>query len=672
MTRKSLSDLKYPQRSHPRFSVDEAKERIRERQRQNRARRRVEKESKEERVVPLEDRPAQSCPDISEEEGLKTCSNSNEHKISISSGLYRAINIRFPSDTDQDPHVLHRRHLDAIRAKEYRKRQKERSIDTTTCVLGSLGGEQPYADQSNKAISSLSASLSTIHDTTIETSLGDDIDYSPGDVPTCLGEEAHTGEICRSDIEKFGVDSADNEEYETDSQIPEWYAEDQPNLIEDDSYTDLEYATEKLAQQFLGGIHGYSADQHRESLTAHIRAKGDFNHYKLNQLFHQAVPHTLDKPQLLPQQVHQEKSPLSPAQWQELFSGAQRIPPKTSFDVDSILGFVDSPAVAVHGIRFYSAPQYYQNIHNDVHLTIKRVTDNNHRPRLLTSRLKDVPHFLFARVKGADFLTLHLFFPHLLCHQDFTRLTNKQFTQWFDQIFYPALHRVCTTDHLQHLPASYRHALATCRASRIENRLHETPGHQPQLQMSYFLPPQCLTQLWQYVLATVEQPGLQDFRDPQLLVEAKGIKLRFKSADTPSDMLAVIESFDRELHRVLNFSHVLHERLYADVGKETCPQGGIPQGDKGGDSSQEAQTYIWRRCCLRNHLYQLYDGNVLKSNQNFYHKAMLRDAGSLTTRTPARFRLRRGGVLYSQMYNLTKEIIDATRTFHFRIRNCDN
>ncbi|KAJ6038844.1 hypothetical protein N7499_003716 [Penicillium canescens] len=523
MTRKSLSDLKYPQRSHPRFSVDEAKERIRERQRQNRARRRAERESKEDRVVPLEDRPAQSRPEISEEEGLKTCFNSNEHEISISSGLDRAINMRFPSDADQDPHVLHRRRLDAIRAKEYRKRQKERYIDTTTCVLGSLGAEQPYPDQSNEASSSLSASLSTIHDTVIETSLGDDVDYSLGDTPTCLGEEAHTGETGGSDIECdqhhqenfVEVDSADNEEYETDSQIPEWYAEDQPNLIEDDSYTDLEYATEKLAQQFLGGIHGCSADQHRESLTAHVRAEGDVNHYKLNQLFHQAVPHTLDKPQLLPQQVYQEKSPLSPAQWQELFSGvtpshldskpkqvclhaeqAQRIPPKTSFDVDSILGFVDSPAVAVHGIRFYSAPQYYQNIHNDVHLTIKRVTDDHHRPRLLTSRLKDVPHFLFARVEGADFLTLHLFFPHLLCHQDFTRLTDKQFTRWFDQIFYPALRRVCTTDHLQRLPASYRHALATCRASRIENRLHETPGHQPQLQMSYFLPPQCLTQLW--------------------------------------------------------------------------------------------------------------------------------------------------------------------------------
>jgi hypothetical protein len=45
---------------------------------------------------------------------------------------------------------------------------------------------------------------------------------------------------------------------------------------------------------------------------------------------------------------------------------------------------------------------------------------------------------------------------------------------------------------------------------------------------------------------------------------------------------------------------------------------------------------------------------------------MLRDAGGMTTLTPLRSRLRRGGILYGQMYNLTKEIIDAARTFPFQ------
>ncbi|KAJ5102449.1 hypothetical protein N7532_002978 [Penicillium argentinense] len=508
------------------------------------------------------------------------------------------------------------------------------------------------------------------------------------------GDETLVNETSEDDIEYYRhhqddpveLGLADDEGCETVPQIPEWYVEDSPHLVhKNSSSTDLEYATEKLAQQFLVGIHGCSAQKHRESLAAHIEAEESCNHHKLDQLFHHAIPRTLDKSQLFPRQALQEETPLVPDQWREIFSGttpqyrdgkpkqvclhaerSQKMPSMTSFDVDSILGFVDSPAVAVHGIRFYSAPQYYQNIHSDVHITIKREAGSHQRPRLLTSRLKDVPHFLFARVEGADFLTLHIFFPHLPHYCDFTRLTDEQFSRWFDQIFYPALRQVCAVDHLQHLPASYQHALATCRASRVENCLRDTPGHQPQLQMSYFLPPQCLAQLWHCILATVTQLGLQDFREPELLVEAKGTKLRFKSAATPSDMLAVLENFDRELHRTLDFSHVWHDRLYVDVGKEVCPPHVIPSEDTGGVPPHEPQTYLWRRCCLRHHLHQLYDGDVPKSNQNFYHESMLRDAGSLTTLTPARSRLRRGGVLYGQMYNLTKEIIDATRTFPFQ------
>jgi hypothetical protein len=38
---------------------------------------------------------------------------------------------------------------------------------------------------------------------------------------------------------------------------------------------------------------------------------------------------------------------------------------------------------------------------------------------------------------------------------------------------------------------------------------------------------------------------------------------------------------------------------------------------------------------------------------------MLRDAGSMTTLMPVRSQLCRGGILYGQIYGLTKEIVDA-------------
>ena len=324
------------------------------------------------------------------------------------------------------------------------------------------------------------------------------------------------------------------------------------------------------------------------------------------------------------------------------------------------------PAVAAHGLRFYCAPQYRQNIRNDVHLKMNHKKSNQERPRLIPARLKDVPHFVFARVEGADLITLHIFFPHLSYQYDFRRLTDEQLSRWFDHIFYPAVRRVCGPDRLQHLPASYRHALATCRAPQVEDRLLETSSYQSPLRLSYFLPPQCLHQLWSHILVAVTQPGLQDFRDPELFVEAKGTKLRFKSPNTPTDLLMVMENFECELRHILDFAHVRHERLYVDVGKETCPPSSSVREHDQGSPLQEAQTYLWRRCCLKHHLRELYDGSVPKSGQNFYHESMLRDAGSMTTLTPPSSRLRRGGLLYGQMYNLTKEIIDAARTFPFQ------
>ncbi|KAF5975172.1 hypothetical protein FBULB1_7528 [Fusarium bulbicola] len=106
-------------------------------------------------------------------------------------------------------------------------------------------------------------------------------------------------------------------------------------------------------------------------------------------------------------------------------------------------------------------------------------------------------------------------------------------------------------------------------------------------------------------------------------------------------------------------SHICSDRLYIGMGKETCPMpNSVP--------SPEPQTYLWRRCCIRHHLGQLYDGDVPKSSQNFYHESMLRDAGAMTTLTPIKSRLRRGGILYGQMYSLTKEIVDAARTYPFQ------
>jgi hypothetical protein len=86
-----------------------------------------------------------------------------------------------------------------------------------------------------------------------------------------------------------------------------------------------------------------------------------------------------------------------------------------------------------------------------------------------------------------------------------------------------------------------------------------------------------LGRLWGHVLAAVSQAALGDFRHPELFVAANGTKLQFKYPGATSDLLAVMQTFDFKILGVLNFSHVLDDRLYLDVGKETCPMDAPPE-----------------------------------------------------------------------------------------------
>ncbi|RKK90846.1 hypothetical protein BFJ68_g16350 [Fusarium oxysporum] len=544
---------------------------------------------------------------------------------------------------EHDPVALRRRRLQAQRTQRCRQRQKEQQ-----CIEPSI-----YQAELSQTVDSAADNLQTTLGNNL---LGDTGEPRPdtissGEFPiTSSQEDENLSTIDTGpdyyDEEIVDAHRTDEREDQMEPRSPDVFAGIQTDRPHDNTCNDLQHATQKFIQQYLVGVHSCGAQEHRESLAAHIEAEGTSNHHGIANLFPRSVLHTLDKQHFLETQTCSETPSLSPTQWQELFSGhtpgqfegkpkqvclhtehSRPTPPAVSFDIDSILGFVTSPATAIHGIRFYSAPQYVQNISTDVHLTLDRLDPDPERPRLIPSRLKDVPHFIFARAEGADFITFHLSFPHLPCSRDFNRLTDEQLSRWFDDIFYPAVRQVYDVDRLQHLPASYRHALATCRAPQVENRLFEAPSRQAQLRMSYFLPPQGMQQLWDHVLTAVCQPGYQDFRDPELYMEAKGTKLFFKYPDAPSDLLAVMNSFDCKLHRILDFSHMRSDRLYIDVGKETCP---MPNGV----SSPEPQTYLWRRCCIRHHLGQLYDGNIPKSGQNFYHESMLRDAGDAARTDP--------------------------------------
>lgn len=73
-------------------------------------------------------------------------------------------------------------------------------------------------------------------------------------------------------------------------QSPQFYAEEQADVIDDSANTDAEYTTQKFLQQFLVGIHGCNAESNRESPTTHIKAYGLDNHHGLEQLVPRNIP----------------------------------------------------------------------------------------------------------------------------------------------------------------------------------------------------------------------------------------------------------------------------------------------------------------------------------------------------------------------------------------------
>ncbi|KAG7408496.1 hypothetical protein Forpe1208_v011933 [Fusarium oxysporum f. sp. rapae] len=62
--------------------------------------------------------------------------------------------------------------------------------------------------------------------------------------------------------EVLDIDSAEEAEDQRQPQSPQIHVEGSADLANDDTNTDREYATQKLIQQFLAGIHGCSARSH--------------------------------------------------------------------------------------------------------------------------------------------------------------------------------------------------------------------------------------------------------------------------------------------------------------------------------------------------------------------------------------------------------------------------
>jgi hypothetical protein len=446
-----------------------------------------------------------------------------------------------------------------------------------------------------------------------------------------------------------------------------------------------DYTVQKLYDQLQGGFHGCSVEQHEEKLHEHIEAVGE-DHHGLNDIFNDpSFPSVLALPDLISaDRLARQRAP-TPSQWQAIFCGiprgqqhpmnvclhkeeTQAVEPQVAFDIDSFLGFASSLAMARQGLWYQPAPKMRQNMTTDMHIetTIyQEGGDSEQTPRSSLAMLRDVPHFLLGRVVGAHDITVHVLFPHLVQARDeFVCLTKDQLSRWLDKVFHPAVYRYCEAHYTQHLPASYRHALANSKAPQVEGRQVETATYQGQQSIGYHLQPEYLGEIWTEILDTVANtPGLADFRDPQLFFSAKGTKLQFKTSPSRPTMLDAMENFEEYFERVIDLDFVYLDRFYVDVGKEICPRVSLLPSQRR-HVGDEAQVYSWKRCCLERYIHWMYDEQPPAANsrgQRYFDQNMLYDASSLTSVTPKASKLREGGIIYSQFYGSVKEVADATK-----------
>ncbi|KAH6974817.1 hypothetical protein EDB80DRAFT_595282, partial [Ilyonectria destructans] len=344
-----------------------------------------------------------------------------------------------------------------------------------------------------------------------------------------------------------------------------------------------------------------------------------------------------------------------------------------SFDVDSIIAFPSCLAVAKQGIRWSPTQMTVSDLQSDLHLRSRPVTyldatgiqHQVHRP------VHQIPHYTFGRVVGLEDVSLYFLFPNLYREeQKCSRLRDEDFQLWTDGILFPAIYKCYSSAHVQHYPSSYDHSRYNSTARGVETlaqRVHPVAREQ---QLVYFLPPEALAEVWANILATVQEPGFQQFQDVTILLQAKNLKVLTKDVTWEK----MVSRFKEYWVKAIDESHITPD-FYLDIGKETCPRQAsqvVPWSQLAAEAMDDlrdkrAESLIYRRCCLESYAFQAQHGSADEASQKqaFYPFSMLQDTGSLTIETGKRSSRRLAGLLYSQFYPSVKEVFAAGNVYPF-------
>jgi hypothetical protein len=341
-----------------------------------------------------------------------------------------------------------------------------------------------------------------------------------------------------------------------------------------------------------------------------------------------------------------------------------------TFDIDSVLGFPSSLAVAKQGIRWNPTQMAVSDIRSDLHLNsrLAHYIDRHGHAHSVRRPLYQLPNYNFGRLIGFEDVSLYLFFPHLYREeQKVSRLLDEDFSTWMNQILLPAIYRYHGSSLVQHYPSSYDHARYNSIARGVEARSQKTDATPRQQLLFHFLPPDSLHAIWETILQTVERPGLQHFRGVFIFSHGKNLKCLTKDSTWGK-----MTSRFKEYWTGAVAENYMTADAYIDVGKEVCSaqESRIVCEDEVavGEDETLAKTLMWKRCCLETYsewMQSWYGREVDGHQTTFYPFSMLHDSGSLTIETHQGSKSRSNGLLYSQFYSSAKEIFAAGNVYPF-------
>ena len=336
---------------------------------------------------------------------------------------------------------------------------------------------------------------------------------------------------------------------------------------------------------------------------------------------------------------------------------------KVTFDIDSITGFCTSLGIAKGGIRWNFTQMPVSDLQSSLHLTRRRVQffDSHGHFHSVRKPVNEIPHYMLGRLIRFEDMSLLFLFPNLYREgQQSSRLLDDDFKTWTDQVLLPAIYQHHDSSQLQHYPCSYHHGKYNSTARGVEGRSRKVDALPREQRMMYFVPPDQLHTIWETILETIEQPGLQQFRDVTILLHAKNLKTLTKDC-TWKGMMTRLQKYWGD---VVDMAHMSAD-FYVDIGKETCPsQTYLPIQDLAG--LPVAETLLWKKCCLDSYYEWSRNGEKTSScKQWLYPTAMLRDTVSMGLEPAVNSWQRSRGLLYSQFYASMKEVFAAGNQYPF-------